>query len=311
MDCFSDVIPRICVPLFFVISGLLFFKDGFSRMIYKRKVSTRKRTLILPYLIWNFFGFLLILVYVHPVFRDLETSYHNWHINIETFFDSFWVLNNPNTTKPSTSPANFPLWFLRDLIIMVLASPIIYKLIKIFGIFFIVFFGLLWFWGWDNGAGFPIRSYQSLFFFPLGAYLGIKKFRIYEVLTKNIWFLYVYGIMLFADLISRGAPYNFIFHKLMILFGIAAIAQIAIYYVRNGYSIPAVYEKASFFIFLLHGLFIQKFAKIMSITLNPQTELTQVMLYFFVPILTIIISIGLFRTMNYIMPTFLLKITGR
>lgn len=105
MDCFSDVIPRICVPLFFVISGLLFFKDGFSRMIYKRKVSTRKRTLILPYLIWNFFGFLLILVYVHPVFRDLETSYHNWHINIETFFDSFWVLNNPNTTKPSTSPA--------------------------------------------------------------------------------------------------------------------------------------------------------------------------------------------------------------
>jgi peptidoglycan/LPS O-acetylase OafA/YrhL len=50
----SHVIAQIAVPTFFLISGFLFFShfgDGGSR-VWKRKISNRIKTLLVPYLLW-------------------------------------------------------------------------------------------------------------------------------------------------------------------------------------------------------------------------------------------------------------------
>ena len=55
-DCvirlFSDVLPRVCVPLFFIISGFLFFYGVKNlRLSYVNKVKRRFRTLFIPYVV--------------------------------------------------------------------------------------------------------------------------------------------------------------------------------------------------------------------------------------------------------------------
>ena len=52
-NLFSEVLPRIAVPLFFIISGYLFFRSGFMIRTYTDKLRRRVRTLLVPYILWN------------------------------------------------------------------------------------------------------------------------------------------------------------------------------------------------------------------------------------------------------------------
>ena len=60
---FSNGITRIAVPLFFIISGYLFFLQ-FQPTIenYFEKIKKRIKTLFIPYLIWSIIGVLLYFV---------------------------------------------------------------------------------------------------------------------------------------------------------------------------------------------------------------------------------------------------------
>ena len=53
-DLFSQVLARTAVPLFFLISGYLFFyKSSLSWPMYGSKLRKRAQTLLFPYLFWN------------------------------------------------------------------------------------------------------------------------------------------------------------------------------------------------------------------------------------------------------------------
>ena len=61
VNFFSEVLPQIGVPLFFIISGYLFFhKDQFDCHVYKQKLLKRARTLLVPYLLWNLVAALIL-----------------------------------------------------------------------------------------------------------------------------------------------------------------------------------------------------------------------------------------------------------
>ena len=62
---FSHVLTHIAVPVFYVISGYLYFLNvkQWSKSEYKRKSRSRLYTLVIPYLLWNVAAlFLLALV---------------------------------------------------------------------------------------------------------------------------------------------------------------------------------------------------------------------------------------------------------
>ena len=44
----TSVIPTIAVPLFFIISGYLFFRSGLTVRTYTGKLRTRTRTILVP-----------------------------------------------------------------------------------------------------------------------------------------------------------------------------------------------------------------------------------------------------------------------
>lgn len=313
MDFFSSVLPTISVPLFFFISGFLFFyKVEFGRGVYIKKIGTRSKTLLVPYLIWNFVGFLILLIQMHPRFYSLFPLLKDYRIDITRFLSYFWIKDLPMApTGEHATPINGPLWFIRDLILLVIATPVIYSLVKRLKVFFVVFLGVVWYFGLGKHIGLPGLCHQSIFFFPLGAYFSINRINFVELAHKVKWTPYAYIILAIGDTISIGLPFNFWFHQSGILVGLISSTYIASVLVESKkVKTNKFLGDASFFVFALHGLFIFKYMKAIVMVTHPQSPYFVLFIYFLVPITTILICLGLYRLLNSYMPSVAKIVTG-
>lgn len=114
---FSYSITRFAVPMFFMLSGISFFKD-YDNKKYFKKIKSRLFTLVIPYLLWN-------------------TIWMLWQI-----FTSYSFLAKFSTGEPYpltfTSilkgiffyECNIPFWFIFDIIVFALAAPLVFLIIR-------------------------------------------------------------------------------------------------------------------------------------------------------------------------------------
>ena len=160
----SRKIARIAVPFFFIISGFLFFKNVGGIKDVLRKMNRRINTLLIPYIIAALFlpAFYWTLTYI-PV----ANKFVNSQGVLDCFqYGIFKVLYSLYIDAGNGSPLAFHLWFLRDLIGIVLLSPILYFSLKPFkGILCLL---LLFFVTYFSSVSFI----SSMFWFVLGAVLG-------------------------------------------------------------------------------------------------------------------------------------------
>jgi surface polysaccharide O-acyltransferase-like enzyme len=158
----SNNVTLIAVPFFFTFSGYLFFINYNATSLLK-KLKKRITTLILPYLIWSAIG--LVTLFVFSKAWWFESNY----------FDQFSLTKL--IFSLSVKPIPFQLWFLRNLILLTLISPIIYLAINHFSYSLAIASGLLWLGNFDL---FPSKGYiygnqsLSLFFYVLGATIALK-----------------------------------------------------------------------------------------------------------------------------------------
>lgn len=125
---FNDILLKVCVPSFFVISGFLFFKglNDFSWSIYKSKLSRRVRSLLVPYLLWNIFCAALFVFKVEWLhFPGLGIIDVNGRIDIAKFLLGFVYIKEADGT-----PFAFAFWFIRNLMLVVFLTPAVYFIAK-------------------------------------------------------------------------------------------------------------------------------------------------------------------------------------
>ena len=117
----SEEVAKIAVPLFFFISGFLFFYRSPSLTIsdYVKKLKKRARTLLIPYILWNIF--IIMLFICAQLFIPSMLSGANKPIFDKNFFE--WI--NMFWGYPDEMPICYQFWFIRDLIVTVCLSPII------------------------------------------------------------------------------------------------------------------------------------------------------------------------------------------
>lgn len=124
----SGMIGRCAVPLFYAISGYLFFTglyDGGNANYPKLwfKIKKRGKTLLVPYIIACLFPvvFNLVLEFIPGIeqFVNNKGISKNFHQPIDK------ILNFIYFDSGNGSPYAFHLWFLRDLIFIVVLSPIL------------------------------------------------------------------------------------------------------------------------------------------------------------------------------------------
>ena len=154
-NLFSEVLPRIAVPLFFIISGYLFFRSGFMIRTYTDKLRRRVRTLLVPYILWN------LLYLIRTAFRDIpafsglshDTAQANW--SLSAVLACFWDNSRGVFPVPASSyiyPQDFPLWYVRDLMLVVVLAPVFYWMLKKVG-----WLAVVWFWVWFGLPCIPLQ----------------------------------------------------------------------------------------------------------------------------------------------------------
>src|SRR6185295_2439222 len=110
----SKGIARIAAPIFFMISGLLFFLSyDFTLQGIVSKFKSRLKSLVVPYLIWSVFGLILILsLQLIPWSKDFFTKELIIHYSISKLLRTIFF-----------DPIPYQLWFIRDLFMLVIVSP--------------------------------------------------------------------------------------------------------------------------------------------------------------------------------------------
>lgn len=101
-------IGQFAVPLFFVISGFLFFRNAYTMNDVKQKMRKRVYTLLIPYLLWN------LIYYVLYMLRNPGMG-----LDIAMILDAaFNYTYNP------------AFWFIYQLILLIIISPILFYALK-------------------------------------------------------------------------------------------------------------------------------------------------------------------------------------
>lgn len=170
----TRVLPSFAVPLFFALSGYLFFLGTahFDPAAYLCKLRRRSLSLLLPYLTWNALACGLYALRDAAAGRPVEYALSPallWGCKPLGAASESW-LGLP--LSATTAPVLEQLWFVRDLMVCVLLSPIFYAVLRrgrVFGLllFAAVFYGQLW----PNFGG---MSFTGPWFFALGAWFSLS-----------------------------------------------------------------------------------------------------------------------------------------
>lgn len=113
----SQIISRCGVPIFFLISAILFFKSDQS---YGNVIRKKAKTLLLPYFIWNTFWIAVFIILQSLPFTTVYFSGNNTPI-LQCSLTQWFGLYGIGQEYPHC----YPLWFVRDLMVVTLFFPVI------------------------------------------------------------------------------------------------------------------------------------------------------------------------------------------
>lgn len=164
----SLLLDRTVTSVFFFISGFLFFlnTNGFTLSQYKEKLRRRVATLLVPYILWNIVFFVL-----HSAKSILAAPSGCITIDaialLRTFPSAFW-------NYADLCPADLPLWFVRDLIVVVLFTPLIHAFAKGRRAFIFIPLLFAWLWFLPQWRAVGVNP-QAFLYFSLGAAFTINR----------------------------------------------------------------------------------------------------------------------------------------
>lgn len=310
-NLFSQILARVAVPLFFFMSGYLFFyKVGnFNNSVYLYKLKKRFKSLLIPYLFWNT-SFLLIY-YICTHIPMISTFFKGVEYNLETILNSFWA--QMDKEGKMTYPLAYQFWFIRDLIVCVIISPLLYWFVTKPRFWGLILLGIAWLCNF-NIPYIGIRGFSTtaLFFFSFGAWFSINKKNIINVLYDFKIAFILYPIFVIFDLLTIDNLIHPYIHNIGILIGIVFWILSAAYLIENKRVKPIPFlSSASFFIFAIHDPWLlSQIRKILYSVIQPQSDLSICILYFVNVFLVTIIALGIYFILKKLAPSFTALITG-
>lgn len=193
----SEMIGRCAVPLFYLISGYLFFMkvpDGVKSI--GRKIRKRIKSLLIPYFIGCVF---FVIFYSFVALLPWTSNLINSSSSIMPLFQKPYsiILISIFYDGGTGYPCAFQLWFLRDLILIVATSPLWYLCLKHLKWGFVaVVFVLTYF-------DVPHVPFYSLFWFVLGGQLTKVKI---EMGGNGRTKVAIFGLFLIISIVQLLSP---------------------------------------------------------------------------------------------------------
>ncbi|MCI1683077.1 MAG: acyltransferase [Bacteroides sp.] len=300
----SRVLVFVAVPLFFFISAYLFFyHTSFSFESYKKKLKKRAHTLLIPYLFWN-----LVIIVGHWMVTLLSpvqlTSGAYKLIEDYTWWDylrSFWAVNG-------SMPINGVLWFIRDLMIMMVLSPVVYFMIRYLRWIAVLLIGGIWL----SGVTCDIPQMSAIFFFTLGAWYSINR-RNFVADFKSFfpWGILLYFIYALGTVATREYTGFVYVSNAGILLGIVAVIALTAHYVEKGKWRASVFLTGScFLVYAFHQLPLNIMVRILFRLIHPVSDGQFLFIYLISPVTIILMDLLIYAILKRFLPKFTIFITG-
>ena len=287
---------RVAIPVFFTISGYLFFKglQDWNTAVWKLKLKRRISTLLIPYILWTVISVLFTFVTLkHP---SLSAGKHLFSIN------AFWDTG-------TGLPQNYPLWFIRNLMLLNILAPVFYFYIKHTQILGLSILFLLFFFNWwPHWPGFEAVGF---FFYSFGAFLSISGNNLADICKKYRWIAAIISLPLLMIMVlsygNRPSLWDHS-HRLFPLIGtIAVIGCAAFLYEKRRIRYNEFLSDSAFFIFAAHGTIALPIIQSCLRRLISSTESYALILkYLTAPLLTILLLLLCHKLFMQLLP----KTTG-
>lgn len=301
----SQGIAHVSVPLFFLLSGYFFFlSPDWSLSTYKSKLASRVKTLLIPFVFWNLATLLMYALAQRMPFTSSLFSGQNAPISSYHAFDYLNALIGLRG-----EPMSYQFWFIRDLMVMVLFTPLLYWFLRTVPKTFLALVFTLWILElWPL----YVPCSAAVLFFSAGSYLALLKASLFRLDKYGIPIAIAYAILLIVGTIAKDHSFHLYIDKTGILFGIVAALYATQYAqahekTRRFLTWAAGY---SFYIFAVHEPFVAMLWKIAKKFIPPHSSFTVLILYFGIPLAVITGAFVSYQVLKSIAPKLLRVISG-
>jgi peptidoglycan/LPS O-acetylase OafA/YrhL len=169
----AGVFGRLAVPFYFAVAGFFLARRAGEPGWWRREAAKRGRTLAVPYVfwlaVWDVFAVGLTMM------GNARSGAGAW-ARLPSGWDALVFLG----LHPFREPFDIPLWFLRSLLLFVVASPAVFALLRRFGAGFLAALFAVSLAAvadgvpdWVRGLATRFVSVQGLFYFSAGAWLAL------------------------------------------------------------------------------------------------------------------------------------------
>lgn len=236
-----SVLGGAAVPLFFLFSGYLQFSKKNNYICLLKK---RTKSLFIPYIIWTLLN--VLLFYIAQSIPQLTVFFQNENNIVRNFKTLDWI--NLFWQHSNSCPFVYQFWFLRNLIILVLFSPVLTYVAKKFPFLSLVGITI----GYINGL--PLAFDKAIFFYMAGWYFAEYKISFFKIADKIKWMEYL--VLLVLILIANINNYD--------IFGIGTIIS-CLFFLKISkliiekeklFSIANYLSGFSFFLYAIHTPFL-------------------------------------------------------
>lgn len=243
---------RIAVPCFFFISGYLFFKglEAWDWGVWTTKIKRRVHTLLIPYILWNILAAVLIYGYNWLRVRfgngdpaALAEMTERWG---PCAWRIFWDYDKG-------MPLDYPLWFIRTLIVYTLLTPLVFVLCKYLKGIGVLLVGVL-----VIGV---FRAQQDLLFYVAGAWLSLGGKDLVVLFRHMKWPAVAVSVFILCWLPMTYRNHPDTYYYLLNLLKVTGIASL-FGLVSAGLDAKGILHdrpflsRSSFFLFASHGILI-------------------------------------------------------
>jgi surface polysaccharide O-acyltransferase-like enzyme len=310
----------VALPFFFLVSGLLFFKDFQPTLaVYRVKLRTRVRTLLVPYLFWNICLFSALLV-VHEI-GPISYFFSNGKMAVPEN-GVYAILNT--IIGIDRMPIVYPLWFIRDLMLLMIISPLFWVLAKRGPLSGLLIFAFLWFTeGWLPLIIFT--RYAGPLFFYCGCLMAAHDPNLgsIERLGTKILIIFGCGVVLSALIRTLNTPdvtfwwnpgaanvWQVFLTRATRLVGLVALWSVAGFLGKKALKYLAGLSAFVFIVFAGHEPTLTIFRKLLYRFVPPSGPWGILLYYFLTVIASICMMILLGTMLGKYMPGFYNFITG-
>ena len=197
-------------------------------------------------------------------------------------------------------PLLCPFWYIRNLLIMSLLSPIIYFIIKYVREIFLLSIAVWWMITFNN-AFIP----QTILFFSIGAYFSILDINPLKMVTTNKkTFLAFFFLFAVADITMHtgwNTTIGLQVHRMALISNIPVLLFIADICVRKGFS-NKLFPASAFFVFAVHYPIVVALRKTCAAKFTNSPDSIHVLLYFACVFVSILLSLSIYKFFDRFLP---------